>query len=113
MTKGDGKSETLDTALQGMQAALRKGNYSDLPDIVAVIEEQVAQMAPMPEAEALELQALATRNSALLRAALRGMRAAQRRVAEIASAASGLQTYDSLGKPHRLSTVQSSFKQRC
>lgn len=114
MANADGSGpEMLEWSLQGMQAALQDGNYSALPQIVAVIEEQVTQMGPIDQAAALEIQALATRNAALLRAALRGMRAAQRRLAEIASAASGLQTYDNLGKPHLLVTGQNRFKQRC
>jgi hypothetical protein len=112
MSKGEGPSpETLEEALGDMRAALREGNYAALPQIVSIIEERAEGLERDPEG-AMQVRAMAARNAALLQAALRGLRAAQRRMAEISSAAKGLQTYDGFGKSCLLASGQNRFKQR-
>jgi hypothetical protein len=113
MSKVKGLSpETLEAALGDMRAALRAGNYAALPQIVSIIEERAEGLTQKDPATAVEVRAMAARNATLLQAALRGMRAAQRRVAEISSAAKGLQTYDGFGKACLLANGQNRFKQR-
>lgn len=86
--------------LHGLLADTRTALLAgDLAALSAMAERTEAAIATLPasRAELVELQAGAARNAALLAAGLRGVRAARRRLAEIAGYGR-FSTYDAQGR---------------
>lgn len=85
--------------LDSIHKALLSG---DLPALAATASEMEAALSALApgtrEADLLELRRKAARNASCLRGTLRGIRAARRRLAEIAAAGTGLRTYNSKGQ---------------
>ncbi|HEX9858186.1 MAG TPA: hypothetical protein VGA75_07500 [Paracoccaceae bacterium] len=89
----------LEQLLDGMHRTLLAGDLAPLALLGADIDRLLARMegvADRPQADRLRRKA--ARNAACLQAAARGVRAAQRRIAEIQAARLGLATYDGRGK---------------
>lgn len=90
----------LDTLLDELREAVLTGDLLRLGPIEVALRDCESNLVADPAA----LQALrdkAERNRTLLLAAGRGVRLAQRRLAEIAQALSGLAFYDAQGCLHR------------
>jgi hypothetical protein len=87
----------LHTALEELRERLLGGDLAGLPDLIARIQSGEAELAAGGSADPVALRGLALRNAACLEGAMAGVRAARRRLGEIASAAQGLSTYDRKG----------------
>lgn len=86
--------ETLDAITQ----AILIGDLAGLSDLTLMLEQSLTRHQGFLERETLiAMQKKVDRNAALLRAAQRGLRAAQRRLAEIRGVSQGLTTYDAQG----------------
>ncbi|MCB6177957.1 hypothetical protein LHP98_07410 [Rhodobacter sp. Har01] len=86
----------LESLLLGTRDALLSGDLSRLGALSEETEQALAAGVPPDAAEAERLRALAERNRPLLAAAIRGVKAAQRRAAEVAGHGSFV-TYDARG----------------
>lgn len=84
--------------LGAIHRAVLAGDFPALPGLCATLEQGLGSgEIAASEGAARDLRRLAQENAVLLRAAQRGLRAAQRRVAEIRGVASGLTTYSATG----------------
>lgn len=88
----------LGDLLDAVHAALRLGDLAALAPLTDRIEA-LLDTAPPGDAGVLRgLAAKVERNAACLAAARRGLRAARRRIAEVAATQAGLATYDGRGR---------------
>lgn len=95
--------QTVAQLVDAVHAALRCGDFGALPGLTVAVEAAVhAGALPRDTAGMQALRRKLERNDACLMASARGLRAARRRIAEIASAKSGLQTYDMRGQRQRI-----------
>jgi hypothetical protein len=111
------KSETALDRLEKIVAetliAIRSGDLSAMGKLALRTDTALAELGEETDAIRLEaLRALAGRNALALEAAGRGVRAARRRLAEISSAHSGVQTYDKIGKTKKIGGPCGSLKTR-
>lgn len=90
-------SARLEDLLDQTRDALLAGNLTGLADLAGRVETLAQALSGLDRQTANRLQRKAERNASLLQAALRGIRAARQRVAEIGAAAS-LTTYDAKGR---------------
>lgn len=90
-------AETIAEVLDRVREALRSGRYSDLEGADADLEVSMQSLPALDAASLARLRRKAEENAACLLAAIRGIRAARRRVAEITEIVGGLGTYDSRG----------------
>ena len=89
--------EHIDSLLDAVHGALREGRLSGLATLSDALETALAAAAA-PDRAALEQLAIkARRNARALEAAARGVRAAQRRLAEIGSVQQGFVAYGPSG----------------
>ena len=93
-------SRTLDDLLDLTAEALRRGDLAALPDLTEAISAQ-ADTPPRDRATAERLQKKADRNTRLLQAAGRGVRAARARLGDITTGPV-LMTYDARGRRESL-----------
>jgi hypothetical protein len=93
-------SRTLDDLLDLTADALRRGDLAALPDLTQAILAQ-ADTPPRDQATADRLRAKADRNTRLLQAAGRGVRAARTRLGDITTGPV-LTTYDAHGRRESL-----------
>jgi hypothetical protein len=104
--------DPLAALLDAVHAALRAGDFAALPALttrVAAIDAQGLPQAP----DALRALARALRrNDACLQASARGLRAARRRLGEIAAARQGLQTYSRDGQRQQVGGGPGALAQR-
>ncbi|MBW6505399.1 MAG: flagellar protein FlgN [Rhodobacteraceae bacterium] len=92
--------------------AIRAGSFSALTDLATRKEELAKGLAGAP-AEALErLRARALSNQRLLAAALKGVRAAQRRLDLITRASRSLSSYDALGRARTVASGGPNIERR-
>lgn len=86
--------------LDGVHQALLRGDYAALSPLTTALTAEVTALEQDPShRDGLQSVARrATRNAQCLLAALRGVRAAQRRLADIRAAGSSLVTYDQKGR---------------
>lgn len=98
--------------LDAVHGALRRGDYAALPSLTAAMEEAVDSLDTVPPDEVRLLRAKLERNAACLLAAARGLRAAKRRLAEIAQARAGLSTYGATGTVTRIGVPDGRIAQR-
>lgn len=92
----------LSLILDAVHGALRRGDYAALPELTLAMDDAAGGLEQMGPHEVRMLQAKLERNAACLMAAARGLRAAKRRLAEIAQARSGLSTYGATGTLTRI-----------
>ncbi|RGP35801.1 hypothetical protein [Pseudotabrizicola alkalilacus] len=90
-------TKKIDTILADVRNSLMAGNYGQLATLIPALETAEAQVPSNDLARLKALKAEAERTAHCLQAALSGVRAARRRVAEISEAAKGLTTYDREG----------------
>lgn len=100
------KAETereLEQLLDGMHQTLLAGDLAALAPLGAGVETLLARIEGLKDRPLAErLRDKAARNATCLQAAARGVRAAQRRIAEVQTARLGLATYDDRGKRQEL-----------
>jgi hypothetical protein len=98
--------------LDRIHSAILVADFALLEHLSPALETSMAAAQTMRESALLtQIKAKAERNAACLVAAGRGVRAAQRRLAEIRDAAQGFSTYN--GRGHRAQHgQQSSFARR-
>ncbi len=107
------ESQKIETTLLRVNRAVTTGDLSALASLAVDIEDDLAAFAGSADAaSAQRVRQLATRNAACLDAALRGLRAARRRMADIAAAQAGVQTYDVRGATRRLGGTGTTLTQR-
>jgi hypothetical protein len=91
--------KSIETLMDDLRASVRTADFNRIAgltdQIVAALDGWDREQDP---AKLRNLRAKAEINAALLSAALRGVRAARRRVEETRRVAVGLQTYDSKGR---------------
>lgn len=95
----------LAATLDRMRAALIAGDLAALPALADALERLApANAAPgaVPLATLQALRARAAAAAAMLEATARGLRAARRRIDEVAQAGRGLATYDRSGQRSRI-----------
>ena len=103
-------SEALNL-MHNLRQALLSGDLAALARLEQALTA-IHSTAPADPDESAELRRLAEGNQSLLRAAGRGLRATQRRLAEIARAEQGLATYDPRGRtdpPRRTKGLHKRF----
>jgi hypothetical protein len=98
----------MDRLLDQTHAALIAG---DLAALGPLAETMAQGLARLDRASAERLRRKADRNAQMLQAAARGVRAAQRRLAEI-SAEPGLTTYDARGRRAEVGQVSGAAPRR-
>lgn len=91
---------------------LRAGAFADLPALVAQKEKLLAALSPLAPQNTPKLKELALRNQRALKASLEGVRAAQRRLRAIGTAAQGFTSYDTRGKLQAISAECRSIEKR-
>lgn len=95
-------AEPLADTLDQIRAALRRGDYAALPALSGRAEEQMLSLAVPDAARLGALRASAESTGGCLLAAMRGIRAARQRLADLKEGT--LSTYDTQGRRQRLST---------
>ena len=92
------KSTTLEL-LDRIHSAILVADFALLEELTPTLEKSMENAQTMRDAALLaQIKAKAERNAACLVAAGRGVRAAQRRLAEIRDAAQGFSTYNGRGQ---------------
>lgn len=89
----------LQELLAELRADLRRGHYARLSEALPVLQARLSVSLPMDAPGIEQIKAEARRTSQTARAALRGMRAGQRRVAELMRIDAGFLSYDADGSP--------------
>lgn len=91
-------SDQLHRDLDAITQAILTGDLARLSELTRALEQTLTRPGALAGSNALTaLQAKVDRNATLLRAAQRGLRSAQRRLAEIRGVSRGLSTYDADG----------------
>ncbi len=91
-------ADVLHQTLDEITQAILTGDLSGLSDLTGTLENTLSRHKDLLDRQTLQsMQKKLDRNAALLRAAQRGLRAAQRRLAEIRGVSQGLTTYDATG----------------
>lgn len=104
--------DALTTALDAIHAAVTCGRFDELAALTDIMVKTEAQMQSATPAQMRHIQALATRNARCLEAAIKGVRSAQRRFAELRAARAGHATYDQHGHRAPLGTAAGQLRQR-
>jgi hypothetical protein len=94
----------LDDLLDEAHRALLTGDLARLGQLAPQVEDQAETPATMDGATAARLRRKADRNAQLLQAALRGLRSAKERLADIRGS-TALTTYDARGNKATLATL--------
>ena len=102
----------LESLLDAVHAALRAGDFAGLPALTQAVEALETRALPRDAAALRTLQRKLQRNEACLQASARGLRAARRRMTEIAAARAGLQTYTMGGQRQQIGPAQGTLAQR-
>jgi hypothetical protein len=90
--------EGIPALMEDVHDTVLRGDFAALPQLVARMEIAEATLHLAGREDLLRIRRLAERNTRTLTATRRGIKAAQRRVAEVLSAARGLVTYDRQGQ---------------
>jgi hypothetical protein len=104
--------EALSRALDAVHAAIISGRIDALGPLTDVITDNVARLATATEPQMRRLRDQAARNALCLQAAIKGIRAAQRRLAELRQAGAGHVTYDQNGQRASLGNTAGNLRQR-
>lgn len=98
-------SDHLEAALDRLHRCILIADFTELPKIVMETERLTAQLGvAVDKRMADRLRYKANRNALCLQAAARGLRAAQRRLAEVICANSQLSTYTNQGQRSEVGT---------
>jgi hypothetical protein len=102
----------LATTLDEVRDALIAGSLDQLPQLTREIERLLQGADRLSEADMTVIRTKATRNTATLNAAMQGVRAAQRRLADLREAATGHRTYGPRGQRSAVANPFSTLRQR-
>jgi hypothetical protein len=105
-------STALETLLDAVHTALRAGDFAALPALTMAVGALNPEALPRDPGALRALQRKLGRNDACLQASARGLRAARRRMAEIAAARVGLQTYTMGGQRQQIGLSAGTLAQR-
>lgn len=94
----------IESLLEDMHRAVLNADFAALAAIAPEVEASALDPQRDPAA-AVRIAALARRNANCLDAALRGLRAGRRRLAEMRGISQGLRTYDRYGQPADIVTA--------
>lgn len=92
------QNKSTEQLLDQMHVAILAADFATLGLLVPILEASLTGLEPPDLARLQDISRKATRNAACLQAALRGVRAAQHRLADLRQNASGLVTYTDAGK---------------
>ena len=113
MQKDESAFDRLEKVVRDTALAARTGNLAAMGELAARTDATLAELGGEVDSARLEaLHDLAQRNAKALEAAGRGVRAARRRLAEIASVHAGVQTYDIDGRTKKIGGPTGSLKAR-
>lgn len=87
----------LETTLDQMHAAILAADFKGLSRMLPALQVAEEQMQSQGLANPGTIREKAARNATCLQASLQGVKAARRRLTDIADAAKGLTTYDKTG----------------
>lgn len=105
--------QRLDHTMDALRAALLSGDLLALAPLEAILTAESRSLAAETPADSLaRLRGKAAQNEVLLAAALRGLRSAQRRMAEIEAIQNGFSTYDHQGLRQAHSTAMGDLARR-
>lgn len=90
--------DEIEAILDQIGETLRQGHLSALAGLEARLTVLEPALADTDQSRLMKILMKAERNERLLRAARRGVRSAQRRLAEISRSLQGLATYDRKGQ---------------
>lgn len=105
-------AEPLSRALDDVYAAIMAGHIDDLAGITETISAGLTNVGRLTASQLRNLQKQAARNAICLEAAMKGVRAAQRRVAELRTANTGHITYNQKGERAALGAVSGTLRER-
>ena len=113
MQQSEGAIERLEVVVFETAKAIRVGDLAAMADLAERTESALADLDPQTDAKRLKaLRDLAGRNALGLEAAVKGVRAARRRLAEVTSARDGVQTYDNAGNTQKIGGPTGEIKAR-
>ena len=105
--------DRLEKAMADTAVAIRSGNLSIMGALADRTDTALAELGTETDTVRIRaLRELARQNATALEAAGRGVRAARRRLAEVTSARSGVQTYDIAGNTQKIGGPSSAIKAR-
>jgi hypothetical protein len=104
--------DVLTRALDAVHTAILSGRIDDLGPLTDVITHNAAQLATATEPQMRHVRDQAARNALCLQAAMKGIRAAQRRLSELRQASTGHVTYDHNGQRAALGGANGTLRQR-
>lgn len=99
-------------ALDLVRARVLSGAIVDLAPLTEMIEQSLAGLGELSAADAKVIRDKAAQNVQLLTAAMQGVRAAQRRMADLREAATGHRTYGPKGERSAISGLSPTVRQR-
>ncbi|HMO72939.1 MAG TPA: hypothetical protein PKC84_15095 [Paracoccaceae bacterium] len=103
----------MSAALDSLRTALIAGDLAALPGLAETLERLCPDAASgLALAELEALRARARTAGVMLEATARGLRAARRRVDEVAQAGRGLATYDRSGQRRQIGAAMASLPRR-
>jgi hypothetical protein len=102
----------LALTLDHMRDAVIAGDYGQLAPISAAVEQLLQSVPDLTAADLATIRAKAARNAAALQAAIRGVHAAQRRIADLREVFSGHRTYGPSGKRSAVTGAPATLQQR-
>ncbi|MFD2172995.1 hypothetical protein [Rhodobacter lacus] len=91
---------------------IRNAEFAALPDLVARKEAALADLEGTPARLLLGVQQMALENQRLLDAALKGVQAVRKRLAEIRQSARSYQSYDAQGRARKIGPESGSVERR-
>ncbi|MBZ4022043.1 hypothetical protein CKO11_06180 [Rhodobacter sp. TJ_12] len=91
---------------------IRNAEFGALPDLVARKEAVLVELQGTPARLLMEAQNMALENQRLLDAALKGVQAVRKRLAEIREAAKSYKSYDQNGKGRSIGAAKGSIERR-
>lgn len=104
--------ELLERLLDVERHAIRTGAFAGLAELAARKEELIKRVRAAPADTLERLRGRARINQHLLASALKGVRAAQRRLDMITRASRSLNSYDALGRARTVASGGSSVERR-
>jgi hypothetical protein len=105
-------AEPLSRALDDVYAAIIAGHLDDLAGMAERITAALTNAGRLTASQLRNLQKQAARNAICLEAAMKGVRAAQRRVTELRTANTGHLTYNQKGERAALGMVLGTLRER-
>jgi hypothetical protein len=103
MQKNETAIDHLEALVAETASAIRTGNFTVMGGLAARTEAVLAELGPQTDVVRIRtLRDLAGRNAMSLQAAVKGVRAARRRIAEVVAARAGVQTYDQSGGTQKI-----------